>query len=39
MMFSQRTPLRASLALALLLACGCAFAQTAVEKQMTPDEF
>ena len=31
--------LRASLALALLLACGSAFAQTAVEKQMTAEEF
>ena len=31
--------LRASLALALLLACGGAFAQTVVEKQMTPEEF
>jgi hypothetical protein len=36
MMFS---PLRASLALALLLACGGAFAQTAIEQQMTPEEF
>ncbi len=32
-------PMRASLALALLLACGGAFAQTAVEKQMSPEEF
>ena len=39
MMFSQRTPLRASFALALLFACGGAFAQTAVETQMTPEEF
>jgi hypothetical protein len=31
--------LRASLALALLLACGGAFAQTAVETQMTPEQF
>ena len=32
-------PMRANLALALLLACGGAFAQTAVEKQMSPEEF
>ena len=31
--------LRANLALALLLACGGAFAQTVVERQMTPEEF
>jgi hypothetical protein len=39
MMFPQRTALRASLALALLLACGGAFAQNAIERQMTPEEF
>jgi len=44
MMFLQRTPLRASLALALLLACGGAFAQAAgeqhaIEQQMSPDQF
>ena len=39
MMFSQRTPLRASLALALLLACGGAFAQSAIERQMSPEQF
>ena len=32
-------PMRANLALALLLACGGAFAQTVVERQMTPEEF
>lgn len=31
--------LRTSLALALLLACGAAFAQAAIEQQMTPDQF
>ena len=39
MMFPQRTPLRASFALALVLACGGAFAQEAIERQMTPDQF
>lgn len=39
MMFPQRTLLRASFVLALLFACGGAFAQTAVERQMTPEEF
>ena len=33
------TRLRASLALALLFACGGAFAQAAIERQMTPDQF
>ena len=31
--------LRASLALALLLACGGAFAQSAIETQMSPEQF
>jgi hypothetical protein len=40
MMFSKRTPLRASLALVLLFACAGAFAQqAAIEQQMTPEEF
>ena len=39
MMFSLRTPLRASLALALLFACGGVLAQTAIERQMSPEQF